>query len=77
MLTDTQEHGYIGATADLMWSIKSHLGVASISVRKCLESSFWSGFQKIIGAWFNVGTFTVIMPHNKIQEAISVLVGWK
>ena len=73
VLADTQDRGYIGAAADLMWSIKSHLGAASISVKKFLESSFWSGFQKIIGAWFDVGAFTVTMPHNKIQEAIDIL----
>ena len=73
VLADTQDRGYIGAAADLIWSIKSHLGAASISVKKFLESSFWSGFQKIIGAWFNVETFTVTMPHNKIQEVIDIL----
>ena len=72
VLTDTQDRGYIGAAADLMWSIKSHLGAASISVKKLLESSFWSGFQKIIGAWFNVETFTVTVSHNRIQETIDM-----
>ena len=63
----------MGGAADLIWAIKSHLGAASISVKKFLESSFWSGFQKIIGAWFNVEAFTVTMPHNKIQEVIDIL----
>ena len=49
------------------------MGAANISVKKFLESSFWSGFQKIIGAWFNVDTFTVTMPHNKILEGIDIL----
>ena len=73
VLSDTQDQGYIGAAAHLMWSIKSHLGAASISVKKFLESSFWSGFRKIIGTWLNVETFTVTIPHNKIQEAIDIL----
>jgi hypothetical protein len=41
---------HVGAASDLTWSIKSHLGAASISVKKFLASSFWSVFQKVIGA---------------------------
>ena len=61
---------HIGAASDLIWSIKSHLGATSISVKKLLASSFWSVFQKVIGAWFNVKTFNVTMPHEKIQEVV-------
>ena len=73
--TVEEVHGkrHIGAAADLIWSIKSHLGAASISVKKFLQSSFWTVFQKVIGAWFNVETFNVTMPQEKIEEVIGIL----
>ena len=40
ILAHTQNSDYVGAAADLIWAIKSHLGTASISVKKFLESSF-------------------------------------
>jgi hypothetical protein len=63
----------VGAASDLIWSIKAHLGAASISVKKFLASSFWSDFQKVIGGWFNVESFTVTMPYPKICEVIDIL----
>jgi hypothetical protein len=42
-------------------------------VKKFLASSFWSDFQKVIGGWFNVESFTITMPYPKICEVIDIL----
>ena len=63
----------IGAASDLIYAITSHLGMDSVSAKKFAQSSFWSSLQKIIGAWFDVETFTVTMPQDKIQQVIDLL----
>ena len=49
------------------------LGHDGLSAKKFIASSFWSQFQKVIGAWFNVRTFTVTMPLDKIQQSLDIL----
>ena len=61
------------AAADLAWSVMAMLGHCGLSVTKFIASSFWSQFQKVIGAWFNVRTFTVTMPLDKIQQSLDIL----
>ena len=72
-LTIVDNDAAIGAAADLVFAITSHLGMDSVSAKKFAQSSFWSSLQKIIGAWFDVENFTVTMPHDKIQQVIDLL----
>ena len=62
----------IDAASDLIYATTSHLGMDSVSAKKFAQSSFWSGLQKLIGAWFDVETFTVTMPQHKIQQVIDL-----
>ena len=61
------------SAADLAWSVMAMLGHDGLSAKKFIASSFWSQFQKVIGAWFNVRTFTVTMPLDKIQQSLDIL----
>ena len=61
------------SAADLAWSIMAMLGHDGLSAKKFIASSFWTQFQKVIGAWFNVRTFTVTMPLDKIQQSLDIL----
>ena len=72
-LTQVNNDAAIGAAADLIFAITSHLGLDGVSAKKFAQSSFWSSLQKIIGAWFDVENFTVTMPHDKIQQVIDLL----
>ena len=63
----------IGAVADLVFAITSHLGLDSVSAKRCAQPLLWSSLQTIIGAWFDVENFTVTMPHEKIQQVIDLL----
>ena len=72
-LTIVNNDAAIGAAADLVFAITSHLGLDSVSAKKFAQSSFWSSLQKIIGAWFDVENFTVTMPYERIQQVIDLL----
>ena len=63
----------IGAAADLVFAITSHLGLDNVSAKKFAQSSFWSGLQKIIGTWFDVENATVTMPQERVQQVIDLL----
>ena len=59
--------------ADLAWAVKAMLGHDGLSLKKFDASSFWSDFQKVIGAWFDSQSFTVTMPRDKIIAALDML----
>ena len=70
----TLQKGRPGASAkDLLGAIKIYLGQDAISVKKFKESTFWAQIQKVIGAYFDVDTLTVIMPRPKILEVLAML----
>ena len=49
-LTIVNSDDAIGAAADLVFAITSHLGLDSVSAKKNAQSSFWSSLQKLVGA---------------------------
>ena len=61
------------AAADLVWAVKAFLGNDGVSLKKFVASTFWTDFQKVVGAWFDVENLAVIMPHGKIAEALEIL----
>jgi hypothetical protein len=61
------------SAAQLAWSIKAMLGHDGLSLKKFVAGSFWSDFQRMIGAWFDTSTFTVTMPLEKIVAALDIL----
>jgi len=58
---------------DLAWAIQVFLGMDGLSLKKWKASTFWSDLQKVIGAWFDVGTFSVAMPREKLEAALLLL----
>ena len=58
---------------DLAWAIQVFLGMDGLSLKKWRASTFWTDLQKVIGAWFDVGTFSVAMPKDKLEAALSML----
>jgi hypothetical protein len=50
------------SAADLAWSVMAMLGHDGLSAKKFVASSFWSQFQKVIGAWFNVRNSRSLCP---------------
>ena len=70
----TMQKGRPEASAmDLLGAIKIFLGQDAISIKKFAESTFWARIQKVIGAYFDVNTLTVIMPRPKIVEVLAML----
>ena len=70
----TLQKGRSGASAkDLLGAIKTYLGQDAIGVKRFKESTFWAQIQKVIGAYFDVDTLTVIMPRPKILEVMAML----
>ena len=68
------QEGRSGASAkDLLGAIKIYLGQDAISIKKFKESTFWAQIQKVIGAYFDMDTLTVIMPRPKILEVLAML----
>jgi hypothetical protein len=58
---------------DLAWAIQVFLGSDGLSDKKWRASSFWSDLQKVIGAWFDVTTFSLLMPRDKLESALDLL----
>lgn len=63
----------IAAASDLAFTLKALLGPDALSIKKFKESSFWSQFQRMIGGWFDLSTFSVIIPKDKIQAVLDLL----
>ena len=60
------------SAADLAFAIKLFLGHDGLSLKKFKAGSCWSELQKVIGGWFCVDTFTVIMPEEKVKEILAI-----
>lgn len=61
------------SAADLAWAIQVFLGSDGLSLKKWSASTFWSDLQKVIGGWFDVASFTIAMPREKMQAALKLL----
>jgi len=58
---------------DLAWAIQVFLGMDGLSLKKWNASTFWTDLQKVIGAWFDVDTFSIAMPKDKLESALTLL----
>ena len=54
----------LDVTLDMNASLEKRDRQDGISMKKWAASSFWSNFQKMIGAWFDTDRLTVSMPKH-------------